>query len=76
MATPISPTRTRLDSPTAGSLILRVWWESGSRQPFRARMLVVDPDGRPAELGTAADPAVALAMVQDWLEEFISKVDE
>jgi hypothetical protein len=53
-----------------------VWWEHGSTHPFRARLLVVDPDGRAAERGTTADPAVALAMVQEWVQEFIGKAEE
>jgi hypothetical protein len=75
VATPVSPTSVRLETPT-GSLILRVWWESGSPHPFRARLLSVDPDGRTANLGTTADPAAALAMIQRWMEEFVSKAKE
>ncbi len=55
-------------TPSA-TLIMRVWWEPDSEQPFRARFVAVDVDGDTREVGVAADPDAALATVRRWIEE-------
>jgi hypothetical protein len=51
---------------------MRVWREAGSEQPFRARFTAVHADGHTAEVAIAASPEAVLAIVSQWLEEFLS----
>ncbi|HEV7452510.1 MAG TPA: hypothetical protein VGO16_14210 [Pseudonocardiaceae bacterium] len=53
-------------------MIMRVWRETGSEQPFRARFVAVHADGHTAEVGVAASPDEALTTVNHWIEEFLS----
>ena len=55
-------------TPSA-TLIMRVWWERDSEQPFRARIAAVDVDGGTTEVGVVADPDAAVATVRRWIEE-------
>lgn len=48
---------------------MRVWWETNSEQPFRARFVAVDVDGGTTEVGVVANPEAALATVRQWIEE-------
>ncbi len=58
-------------TPSA-TLIMRMWWETGSAQPFRARFAAVYADGHiTAEVGVAASPDEALTTVSHWIEEFL-----
>lgn len=61
----------RRRTPSA-TLIMRVWRETGSPQPFRARFAAVHPDGHTTEVGIAASPDQALTTVSHWIEEFLS----
>jgi hypothetical protein len=58
-------------TPSA-TLIMRVWRETGSGQPFRARFAAVHADGHTTEVGIVASPDEALATVSHWIEEFLS----
>jgi hypothetical protein len=53
----------------SATLILRVWRETDSEQPFRARLVAVDGDGDTTELGVAADADAVLAAVRRWIEQ-------
>ncbi len=63
----------RRSTPSA-VLITRVWWEEGADQPFRARLVAIDVDGRRTEVGLAADLDETLAASRDWIKKFLDQV--
>jgi hypothetical protein len=72
VTTSVGPSSAPLSTPS-GALVLRVWWEAKSAEPFRARVLAVEPDGRTSELGTVADLSEAITLIRNWMNEFVIK---
>jgi hypothetical protein len=60
----------RRRTPSA-TLIMRVWWEASSEQPFRAQFAAIRAGGH-TEVGIATSPDEALTTVSHWIEEFLS----
>jgi len=55
------------DDVGVGVLVIRAWCESGS-EPFRARMLAIDPAREEVEVvGVASSASEVVDIVRDWL---------
>ena len=62
------PERPNGCSPSTGILVIRVWTESESPEPFRARIIAGSPEGYEHTIGYARSRADLVAAVNRWLD--------
>lgn len=54
--------------PSTGILVIRVWAETESPEPFRARIIAGSPEGYEHTIGYARSRADLVAAVNRWLD--------
>ncbi|MDT9685252.1 hypothetical protein RND61_24780 [Streptomyces sp. TRM76323] len=59
-------------STRSGVLVLRVWWEDGSPDGFRARIIRI-VDGERERPTAASETADVLLAVRAWLDELLEQ---
>ena len=54
--------------PSTGILVIRVWTETESSEPFRARIIAGSPEGYEHTIGYARSRADLVAAINSWLD--------
>lgn len=62
------PERPNGGLPPTGTLVIRVWRETESPEPFRARIIAGSPEGYDHTIGYARSRADLVAAVNRWLD--------
>jgi len=59
--------RPEVESPTQATLVIRVWRETESSEPFRARIIAESADGNEPTVSHAREREEVVAAVNRWI---------